>query len=65
MAQVVDADVLDPGAGTDALPEGLQIAQGLAGQRASDDPRVAVDALGPPQQVYDRLADVDDLRPRL
>jgi hypothetical protein len=29
VAQVVDPDILDPGTGTDALLEGLQITQGL------------------------------------
>jgi len=46
VAQVVDAHVLDAGAGADAPPERLEIAQALAGQSASDDPQVAVDALG-------------------
>ena len=34
VAQVVYADVLHPGAGADALPEGLEIAQVLARQGA-------------------------------
>ena len=58
VAQVVDADVLDPRTGTDALPEGLQITQRLAGQGAGDHPRVAVNALGAPQQVRHWLANV-------
>lgn len=41
VAQVVDADVLDFGA--DALPEGLQITERLAGQGAGDRSRVVVD----------------------
>lgn len=61
VAQVVDADVLHAGAGADALPEGLEIAQALAGQGAGDDPRVAFDALGVAQQVDGGLAEMDDL----
>ena len=44
VAQIVDADVLYR-AGADALPEGLQITQWLAGQGAGDHPRIAVDGL--------------------
>ena len=62
VAQVVDADVLDAGAGADALPEGLQIAQALARQGAEDDPRVAFDALGVAEQVDGGLTEMDDLR---
>ena len=53
VAQVVDPDVLDPCAGADALPEGLEVAERLAGQDASDDPRIAVNPLGT-LQVFDR-----------
>ena len=61
VAQVVDAYVLDAGAGADALPEGLEIAQALARQGASDDPWVPVDALGVTKQVDSGLAEMDDL----
>lgn len=61
VAQVVDADVLDPGTGTDALPEWLQVTQRLAGQGAGDDPRVAFDALGVAEQVDGGLAEMDYL----
>ena len=57
VAQVVDTHVLDPGAGADALPERLEIAQRLARQGAGDDPRVAVDALGVAQQFDGGLAE--------
>ena len=59
VAQVVDAYV--PSAGADALPEGLQIAQALAGQGASDDPRVAIKALSVAEQFDGGLAKMDDL----
>lgn len=35
VARIVDAHVLDAGAGANALPEWLQVAQALAGQGAS------------------------------
>jgi hypothetical protein len=47
------------------LPERLQIAERLAGQGAGDNPRIAFGALGTLQQVYNRLANVDDLGPSL
>jgi len=61
MAQVVDAHILHPGAGADALPEGLQIAQSLARQRTGDDPWVAFDALGIAQEFDSGLSEMDDL----
>lgn len=57
MAQVVDADVLDAGAGADALPEGLEIAQALARHGAGDDPRVAFDALRVAEQFGGGLSE--------
>lgn len=45
VAQVMDPDILDPGASPDALPERLQIAERLAEQGAGNDPRIAVDPL--------------------
>lgn len=44
VTQVVDPDFLDPCAGSDTLPEGLLVAERLAGQGAGDNPRIAVDA---------------------
>jgi hypothetical protein len=38
MAQVVDPNVFQAGPGTNPLPEGLEVAQSLAGQGAGDDP---------------------------
>ncbi len=65
VAQVVDPDILHPCSGTHPLPEGLQVTERLAGQGANDDPRIPLGALGIPQQVHDRLANVNDLRPGL
>ena len=62
VAQVVDANVLQPGPRPHAPPEGLEIAQSLPVQRAGDDPRVAVNALCLCQEVDDRLADMNQLR---
>ena len=61
MTQVVDADVLDAGAGANALPECLKVAQGFARQGTGDDPRVPLDALGVAQEVDGGLAEMNDL----
>ena len=61
VAQVVDADVLHPGAGAHAPPERLQIAQALALQVAGDDPRVAIDTVGVAEQFNGGLAEMDEL----
>ena len=61
MAQVVDADVLDAGAGADTLPEGLKVAERLAEQGTGNDPRVAIDSLGVMQVFDGRGTQMDDL----
>ena len=61
VAQVVDADVLQPRTSADALPEGLEVAQVLARQGAGDDPRVAIEAMGIVQQFDGGLSEMDDL----
>ena len=48
MTQVVDPNILDPGAGPDALPKRLKVAERLARQGAGNNPRVAINALGIP-----------------
>ena len=61
MTQVMDPDILDPGAGADALPERLKVAERLARQGAGNDPRVAINALGVPQVFDGWRAKMDDL----
>jgi hypothetical protein len=61
VAQVVDPDIFDPGAGADTLPERLQVAEWLALQGASNNPRVAINALGIPQVFDGWRADMDEL----
>ena len=56
MSKVVDPNIFDPGAGADALPEGLEVTERLAGQGADDDPRIAIDALGAFQIDAARMA---------
>jgi hypothetical protein len=61
VAQVVDADVLHPGASADTLPEGLKVAERLAEQGTGNHPRVAISALGVMQLFNGRRAYMDDL----
>ena len=61
MAKVVDAHLLDAGAGAGALAEGLKVSQALARQGAGDDPRLALYALGVAEQVDGGLSEMDDL----
>ncbi len=49
VAQVVDAGVLEPGAGAEPLPERLQIDEPAAGLDAVDHPRIAGQAREPAQ----------------
>jgi hypothetical protein len=61
VAGIVDAGILQPGPGSDPLPEGLQIGQALAFQGTRDHPRIACDPWRGLQMFDGRLAEVHDL----
>lgn len=59
--EVMDADVLQAGAGTDALPEWLKVAEAGARLRADDVPWVLRDTLDLLQRLHGGLPEVDRL----
>ena len=61
MPQVVDADVLEPGARSDALPEWLEVGEPRAWLRADDHPRISLDALDLLQHIDRGLTEMHDL----
>lgn len=59
--EIVDPSVLQPGPGTNPLPEGLQITQALPFQSTADDPRVIMDPLCGLQKLDSWLAEMNHL----
>ena len=60
--QVMDADVLETGAGSDTLPEWLEVGEPSIRFRSHDHPRVLLDAFNLFQNLDRGLTEVHDLR---
>ena len=60
--QIVDADVLEPSARSDTLPEWLEVGEPCARFRPHDHPRVSVDAFNLFQNLDRGLTEMHDLR---
>ena len=59
--QIVDANVLEPGAGSDTLPEWLQVRKPRARFRPHDHPRISLDVFNLFQNLDRRLTEMHDL----
>lgn len=62
VTQVMNANILQAGAGAHTLPKWLKVVERRTRQCPNNDPWVALDACDSLEHVHTRLAEVNDLR---